>query len=230
MLCFSKVVVRCHWNGRRVFLFFLVCLMGTFQYFACLAPNFRCEVMGVYQSWMFVTVDWALKFHFCQNFITHTGIQYKHHIPFSKMFWPSNSYRNILFQQNQQVGISKDQRNGNNNTKTVPTLTFCKLSTFFFKALHRMKTFKSLVSLLHIVLAMRGQTSFYVECDGFSAAADAPHRGVEMFLEDQMQLPKNCVESKKQIQRWLGNWKNVTRLKSRLQVLLLAQRRGMLSS
>ena len=58
---------------------------------------------------------------------------------------------------------------------------------------------------------MRGQTSFYVDCDGFSAAADAPHRGVEMFLEDQMQLPKNCVESKKQIQRWLGNCKkNVT--------------------
>ena len=64
-----------------------------------------------------------------------------------------------------------------------------------------MKTFKRFVSLLYIVLAMRGQTSFYVDCDGFSAAADAPHRGVEMFLDDQMQLPKNCVESKKQIQR-----------------------------
>lgn len=32
---------------------------------------------------------------------------------------------------------------------------------------------------------MHGQSSFYVDCDGFSVAADAPHRGIEMFLESE---------------------------------------------
>ena len=55
---------------------------------------------------------------------------------------------------------------------------------------------------------MRGQSSFYVDCDGFSAAADAPHRGVEMFLEDQMQLPKNCVEAKGTNSMMIGQSRN----------------------
>ena len=40
---------------------------------------------------------------------------------------------------------------------------------------------------------MRGQSSFYIDCDGFSVAADAPHRGIEMFLENELPMPKFCL-------------------------------------